>query len=104
MIKLWFFILSFTASNLASASIVGVASRELSELLTPIVVKLSTPFTNNIVNNYPNIGYWVLSVFIAGVSLFFLLSSRNSKFLIAYRAIGFVLLGVAVFVISQPYI
>ena len=102
--SIWMFALAFLASKSAVASIASIASRELSELATPLVSKLSAYLSNNFVKNYPNVGYWMLSALIAGVSLFFLLSSRNSKFSITYKVIGVLLLCIAVLVVLQPYI
>ncbi len=103
MIKLWTFALSFAASKLAFASVTTALSKGVYLFFAPMIGAISKYFDNN----FPNIGYWMLSILIAGVSLLFLLTSKDDpllKFFFIDKLVGVILISVAVLVVLQPYI
>jgi len=105
--KLWAFGFIFSLSKTASATITSVLVKESTAFLDPVIVKLSAFFSNHVLKDYPNIGYWVLGILVFGVSLLFLYSDRDDpfiKFIIIDRAIGVVLVAAAIYVVLQPYI
>jgi len=106
-IKLGVFSPFLVVSKAASASIMSAIVKETTVFFDPIIAKLSAFFTNHILNNYPNIGYWALGVIIFGISLLFLYSDKDDpfiKFVIIDRVVGVALTATAIYVVLQPYV
>ena len=105
--KLWAFASIFVLSKSVSATITSVIVKESTSLLDPIIVKLSAFFSNHVLNNYPNIGYWASGLLVFGISLLFFYSDKDDpfiKFVFIDRMVGISLATTAIYIVMQPYV